>query len=307
MSRQEGGNPQTATLEADRPEANEVDYKAADQIAENLRSLRDLRGFNEFLQAGAQWEQLQKTDEPTYRLYSTMGQAFLGAQRRDPKEQRSVVGMVEAAIHNLDNRVTRQERDPRIVNYRDAERRVRALLDFYRAREDWHAVQTSDPARFEELSSTYHNIERARTTDPAYKDKGMDFAAVAQALVERFGGKALALAQKRAEQLRPRELPLATDTAKVVRPHELFTQADLHLPNEVVQQWQILKVNKTKRTYIVCRAADRRSPGDIMSDIISGRKFQGQTVGYELSWEDFEKYNQANTDSRAGSRQAEVA
>lgn len=307
MSRQENGNSRAATLEADRSEVNEVDYKAADQIAEDLRSLRDLRGFGDFLQAGAKWDELQETDEPTYRLYSTMGQAFLGEQRRNPDEQRSVVGMVEAAIHNLDSRVTRQERNPRIVNYRDAERRVRALLDFYKAREDWHSVQASDPARFEELSSTYHNIERARTTDPAYKDKGMDFAAVAQALVERFGGKALALAQIRVEQLRPKELPLATDTAKVVRPHELFTTADLHLPNEVVQQWQILKVNKTKRTYTICRAADRRSPGDIMSDIASGRDFQGQAAGYELSWEDFEKYNQANTDSRAGAHRAESA
>lgn len=290
--------------ERDRSEPG-IDRKGAELIAENLRALNDLRGFHQFIAAGADWESLEQSDPETCQNYRAISRAFLDEAKRNPKPGRSSIQMIEIAIRNLDRHVTKTETDPRIINYRNYEQKVRALMDFFATGGDWEGVRAADPGRFEELRDTYRAVDRSCKTEPEYR--GMDFRQTAAALIERFGDKALALAEDRAERLRPKEMSLAPEPRKVIQPHDLYTKAELSLPNEVSEEWQIIKVDKTRRTYAVCRASDRRSPGDILGDIAAGRKYRGAMAGYVLSWEEFELYNQANVDARGGSRRAEIA
>jgi hypothetical protein len=268
-----------------------MERPVADWQVGNLREVGQLRAFVEFLHSGADWQDLKAGDSDTYKLFSEMGKAFLERQKSDPEERRSVVGMAEAAITKLERRIDGVENDPRIMDYENATRRVRALLNFYRAREDWNTVQAADHDRFEELRATYSKIEKARTTDPAYRDTDIDFMATAQALLERFSGKALNLAEARVASLQLPELPLEREAEiKVDLPREQFTKAELLVPGEPgVDKWQILRVKPRARTYVIGRADDRRPITDIIADVVSERSMSGKRVGYEISWEDFER------------------
>lgn len=180
-----------------------------------------------------------------------------------------------------------------VAEYRRQAARIQDLLDFYlRETGDWTAVDVADPARGQALRETYHRLERTQKLDPAYKDAGLSLAGVASAVIERF--------KRRADELETTMVkpPVVMAAVRVEQPRrveqarEQFFVAELFMPNEVAQQWQILRVNPRRRTYIIGRTSDRRSPSDIISDVISGTPFQGATAGYELSWEEFERYSQ---------------
>ncbi len=294
-------------------------------LEDSRKRLQQLREFMQFMtdysNGRTDFDLLENEEPDKAKLFRKIRDTFTALQAEDPKyAQSSVMNVVEEFVQRLEMRVQRLEKkgaaqttestaetvvpqagaEAKVTQYRDSARRVQTLIDFFRADGNWEQVDQTNPTLGQELRNTYASLERASQQDPAYKDKSLGLAQVAEALVQRFTGKAAAL-----EAAQPKPMPVlptarSEKKVRVETPRAKLEVAELSMPSETNQPWQILRVNRTNRTYIIGRMSDRRSPGDIIADVMGENQYQGMPAGYEIPWEDFEEYAEAVAQMKGG-------
>lgn len=173
-------------------------------------------------------------------------------------------------------------------SYRARSTRLRNLVRFF---EQYPNPKALDPesrqAMREQHGDTMRSLMQAMENVPWLQ--GMEPKQAASALADYFDGKANAADQTELEARGVRVLPSirVEERPRVDRPRE--DGEVVHLPKLGNRNWEIVRINVRDRKYYIADPTDRRSVSDIIGDINSSRRRNGEVVGYEVDWDQLEE------------------
>ena len=157
----------------------------------------------------------------------------------------------------------KQERPSQAERFRDSANRLRDLIEFMRAGARWEMIDPDTKAGHQE---TLGFVKEQKSADPAYEQKSL--AQVAEDLILRYDTAVQAA-----------EMESRKKVGDIVR-----------LPGSS-RSFEVVRVIPESRSYIVADTRDRRSAEELTAAVWSGEQMtDGKPVGYEVNWDQLDKY-----------------